>query len=127
MIPDVDAVIEEQKHHLHAADWYAEYHPFDEVVSKAQELASTYNATFVNSIGKSFQGKDTPVVHIPGDGKHGDVWIQCGIHAREWISPAACLFVFKSVFEQRASGKLPSDVGIYWVPVVNPVPLVLLP
>ena len=60
-----------------------------------EDLAAQ-NADFlsVTSIGKSVEGRDMRVLHITkaGPGKP-NVWIEAGIHAREWISPAMCTYI----------------------------------
>lgn len=63
-------------------------------------------------------------VSAGGDGTRQVVWIDCGIHAREWISPATCQWVL----DQLTSG-YNADPGItelldaydfHILPVVNP-------
>ena len=53
------------------------------------DLASQNDFMSVVSIGKSLEGRDMRVLQITkaGPGKP-NVWIEAGIHAREWIAPA---------------------------------------
>ena len=53
------------------------------------DLASQNDFLNVVSIGKSLEGRDMRVLQITkaGPGKP-NVWIEAGIHAREWIAPA---------------------------------------
>lgn len=51
-----------------------------------------------------------------GPGKKA-IYIECGVHAREWTSPTACL---KTIEEVIASAELQDLVDWYILPVVNP-------
>ena len=46
----------------------------------------------VSSIGKSIEGRDLNLVTINGGRNLPKIFIDAGIHAREWISPASTLF-----------------------------------
>lgn len=54
----------------------------------------------VFSIGRSFEGRDLKVMRlgIPQEGKPV-IWIDAGIHAREWIAPATALHFIDRVFD----------------------------
>ena len=55
-------------------------------------LQDSYPNVNVKSIGKTFEGRDIKVV-VVNEGKGlPKLFIDAGIHAREWISPAATLF-----------------------------------
>ena len=66
-----------------------------------EDLAAQ-NADFlsVTSIGKSVEGRDMKVLHITkaGPGKP-NIWIEAGIHAREWISPAMCTYIIGNLIQ----------------------------
>uniref|UniRef100_A0A3Q1HDY6 Peptidase M14 domain-containing protein n=1 Tax=Anabas testudineus TaxID=64144 RepID=A0A3Q1HDY6_ANATE len=52
------------------------------------------------------------------------MWIDCGIHAREWISPAFCLWFVKnslSFYKQNQDiTKILDNMDVYILPVLNP-------
>lgn len=50
------------------------------------------------------------------------VWIDGGIHAREWITPAVVTFMLKQLIEDLPAGDadLLDKVDWYVLPVVNP-------
>jgi hypothetical protein len=68
----------------------SEYHDYEAIVEHLQMLADAYasNAQFIPDIGRSLEDRAVSAIRI-GDGSKPVVWFQCGIHAREWISPAA--------------------------------------
>ena len=45
------------------------------------------------------------------------IFMDCGIHAREWVSPAFCLFALDQLVEEQA---LLDQFDFYIVPVANP-------
>ena len=49
------------------------------------------------------------------------VWIQCGIHAREWISITSCMYILDQLtFEDKVKKALLPKFDFYIMPVVNP-------
>ena len=51
------------------------------------------------NIGKSYYGLDMAQVTVSagGDGMREVIFLECGIHAREWVSPATCIWIFDQV------------------------------
>ena len=61
-----------------------------------RELAKNYpNRVTVSSIGKSTEGRDMLTFFIGHKTRASKeiIWIDSGIHAREWISPATGLYI----------------------------------
>ena len=48
------------------------------------------------------------------------MWIQCGIHPREWITHATCLYIIDRLLDENDGRELLSSLDFYIVPVVNP-------
>ncbi len=48
-------------------------------------------------MGSTLEGRDIMVLNFHleegGGAKKPAVWMDCGIHAREWISVATCLYI----------------------------------
>ena len=72
----------------------------------------------MKSIGKSVEGRDIYRVDI-GNPNMAKIVIDCGIHAREWASPAFCLYVIN---ELMAGGYTAWPEKFHFViyPVLNP-------
>ena len=74
------------------------YHSVDEQYTFLQELAKANpNKAETFSIGKSFQGQDLLAVRISNNLKSSHnkpmIWIDGGIHAREWIASTTALWI----------------------------------
>jgi len=129
MIEDVQEVIDQQFSHAAmirglqnqgvevlmgenegAADWYSQYHRFDEIVRKTKALADKHkdNTKFVASIGKTHEGREIPVIHLSGSGggkNKPQIWLNGGQHAREWIAPAAVVYMAENMLEDYRTGR----------------------
>jgi len=88
----------------------------DEIVGQHPDIAS------VQIIGKSHEGRDMRVVKIgyPGEGKPA-IFIDAGIHAREWISPATITFIINELLTNSAAHEeVLRAVDFHIIPVTNP-------
>ena len=59
-------------------------HRYDDIVTWYQDLVGKYPelVKFVSSIGKSYEGRDQPAVHITAaDAEATKIYFQCQIHA----------------------------------------------
>ncbi|CAM2106729.1 unnamed protein product, partial [Caretta caretta] len=77
---------------------YEVYHSLEEIQSWMYHLNKTHSdLVHMFSVGKSYEGRPLFVLKL---GKRTRpykraVWIDCGIHAREWIGPAFCQWFVK--------------------------------
>jgi len=99
-----------------------------EIQRKTKELADQHPelAKYVNSIGKSHEGRDIPVIHLSGAAKAGkpQIWLNGGQHAREWIAPAAVMYMAQHLLEDYKKDekvkKLMDKFEFVVAPVINP-------
>ena len=66
-------------------------------------------------------------VCLDGCGRKPAMWIDGGIHAREWIAPATVTFLIKTLLEENKrnthgqySYSLVEKLDWYFLPVLNP-------
>jgi len=105
------------------------YQTYAQTVAWYQDLARV-NPTLVsytNNIGNSVEGRAMPAIVLAGPGAPSDrnFYIQCSIHAREWISGATCMWVANQLVQDYANAASParsilSQSRIHLVPFVNP-------
>jgi len=106
----------------HSMTW-TEYHEQDDIESFLDYLANTYDFVEVESIGESYEGRPMRVVKVckNGCGNKPAMWIDGGIHAREWISPAAVTWMMHELIENDADhSDLTEKLDWYFLAIVNP-------
>ncbi|CAK8691131.1 unnamed protein product [Clavelina lepadiformis] len=70
---------------------YDVYHTYDEIVQWANDVANQYPLLAkYEKFGDSYEGREIPRLTLGTSASNPIVLIDCGIHAREWISPAFC-------------------------------------
>merc|ERR1712135_27905 len=70
---------------------YNKYHTYDEINQWADDMASEYPSLARTTVmGKSTEGRDIKMITIGSSTTNKQVVVDCGIHAREWISAAFC-------------------------------------
>jgi murein tripeptide amidase MpaA len=72
-------------------------------------------------IGFTYERREIPSITITNPGGSGKktVFIECGIHAREWISPALCLWIINSLLTDSSNNALLDKFEISLVPTLN--------
>lgn len=53
----------------------------------------------VESIGKSYEGRDLKIIKISNGASNGKrkIWLDAGLHAREWIGPSTAMYFVNKV------------------------------
>ncbi|XP_016841765.1 carboxypeptidase B isoform X3 [Nasonia vitripennis] len=97
---------------------WTSYHRLEDIHGYLDYLANTYpQLCSVMTIGRSVEGRELKVLRISkGTANAPALWIDGGIHAREWISPASVTYIIDYLVEH--SDQLEADY--YILPVVNP-------
>jgi len=103
-------------------DW-DDYYDHDTLNEFIDSLASA-NADFAKiiNIGQSYEGRDMNVLAIEKAGPGApSVWLEAGIHAREWISPAVASYLVRQLVEEYDSHPDFLDkINWYYLPSANP-------
>jgi len=106
----------------HDMDW-TDYHPIEDMHSYMDFLESNYDFVTTQSIGSSYEGSDMRILKVcQGEcGNKPAIWIDGGIHAREWVSPSTVTFMMQQLVEKDADHPdLTQELDWYILPVVNP-------
>ena len=77
----------------------------------------------VTNVKTTYEGRHIKLVHVSLDladmSKQPAIFIDCGIHAREWVSPAFCLYTLDRLVDEGWWGLL-YYFDVYMIPVANP-------
>ena len=134
-IVDLENLIEEEKSyrflvllHKAAEDWTPEiYHNLREIERRTDWLVSTYSHLVSRqNLGTTHEGRkiEALVVREEASVTKPVIWLDCGIHAREWVSPPACLHAIDKLIENSNSvdprENLLAVYDFYILPVANP-------
>jgi len=113
---------------LNDSDAYHQtYHEYDEILEKLTQITRQYPA--VSSLayyGTSLEGRSLPVVRIKGTttGTKQTVYINGGIHAREWVSAATSVYIIQNLAEKYGSDaevtRLLNAIEFVITPMSNP-------
>ncbi|XP_033882891.2 carboxypeptidase A1-like isoform X2 [Acipenser ruthenus] len=135
MIDDVQMLLDEEKEEMFRSHDrerntnnfdYASYHTLEEIYSWMDSLEAEYPDLVTKiQIGSSFEGRPINVLKFSTGGSNRPaIWLDSGIHAREWITPATGIWSAKKIASDY--GRDPSltailnTMDIFFEIVTNP-------
>uniref|UniRef100_A0A1A9WD12 Peptidase M14 domain-containing protein n=1 Tax=Glossina brevipalpis TaxID=37001 RepID=A0A1A9WD12_9MUSC len=104
---------------------FSSFQRFEAINGYLEDLAKAFpDRVSVKTIGKSYENRDMKAITIT-DGQTSNkkkaILIDGGIHAREWIAPAAVLYIIHQLVENfEKNSNLLKDYDWIILPVVNP-------
>merc|ERR1712002_105195 len=127
MVEDVQSLIEEtmpknsSSRSAGKIDW-EDYYPHEDLNAFIQGLADANDFAEIINIGQSYEGRDMNVLAITKAGPGApNIWLEAGIHAREWIAPAVATFIVRELVEDYAEHPDYIDkINWYFIPSANP-------
>lgn len=98
---------------------------FSEINSFLEEVAvNNPSLAKIYQIGnKTLEGRALSVINLKSETSVEPVWIDCGIHAREWVAPATCVYIIDTLineFNTQPGQSLLAKYDFHICPVVNP-------
>jgi len=102
-------------------DW-EDYHPHEILNEFIEALADTNDFARIIDIGQSHEGRAMKVLALEKAGQGApSIWLEAGIHAREWISPAVATFLVRELVENNTAHPDYLDkINWYFLPSANP-------
>ncbi|XP_038146327.1 carboxypeptidase B2 [Cyprinodon tularosa] len=132
LLSNADEIIEMQMRNesgdpRSGSTFYQRYHNLEDIYKWINRTAHE-NPTTVKAIliGSSYQKRPLYALKLSLNNRPNKkaMWIDCGIHAREWISPAFCLiFVQYSLSFYKVNSDITQildNMDVYVLPVMNP-------
>ncbi|XP_046651366.1 carboxypeptidase A2-like [Daphnia pulicaria] len=102
------------------------YHTYEEIIDYLDQLAGNNSMVSVIKIGESDEVRDIVTAQISSGG--GDtkpaIYLECGMHAREWIAHSTCLWIIDEL--TTLYGQIPEITSLvdrfdwFITPVSNP-------
>ncbi|XP_066149003.1 carboxypeptidase B-like [Euwallacea fornicatus] len=99
---------------------------YNEQVAYVRRVAEDYpNIATLERLGESYEGRDILILHV-SSGKSATaipkpvIFIDAGIHCREWIAPPVALYIIQQLVENPLNAYLYENVDWYIVPNLNP-------
>ncbi|CAG2111417.1 unnamed protein product, partial [Medioppia subpectinata] len=98
---------------------YETYHKLDEIYAELKLLSQLFaNITTLFSLGLTYEERHIYAIKIATNDSNKIIVFECGIHAREWISPAICLYFIRHLVHERSW--LLNQYQFVIVPTINP-------
>ncbi|CAH1244606.1 CPA4 [Branchiostoma lanceolatum] len=105
---------------------FARYHPYDEILQYLTDTAGRYpNLATVVNVAHTFEGRPVLAMKI-GVAKSTPkraVWMDAGLHPREWIAPATALYFIHQLVTRYGRDQTVTDLleklDWYIAPVIN--------
>jgi hypothetical protein len=64
----------------------------------SQQVAANPTVLSEASAGRTYENRDIRYVVFNSPNSNArNIWLDCGIHAREWVSPATCVYIIDAV------------------------------
>ncbi|XP_049628857.1 carboxypeptidase O [Suncus etruscus] len=105
---------------------YNKYHPMEEIYQWINQISEVYVDVATNHfLGMTYENRPMYYLKIsqPSGNTKKIIWMDCGIHAREWIAPAFCQWFVKEILQNYKSNarisRLLRNLDFYVLPVLN--------
>jgi hypothetical protein len=104
---------------------FEHYWTYEEFESYLEELANDYpNLVQKELIGQSIEGRNINALRISTNldnfGKKPIVFINSGIHAREWVAHMSTIYLVHQLVERSADNSVLLGVDWFIIPILNP-------
>ncbi|XP_066433917.1 carboxypeptidase O-like [Eleutherodactylus coqui] len=132
LIDDVQKLIDEQfvseRRHEKSLDSfnYTKYHQMNEIYEWMDQIQEAYKELVtLRYLGSTYETRAIYYLKIglPSYTRKKIIWMDCGIHAREWISVAFCQWFIREILNQHSKStrihKALQNIDFYIVPVLN--------
>ncbi|XP_069022410.1 carboxypeptidase O-like [Embiotoca jacksoni] len=112
--------------HFRADYDYYKYHPMAEIGDWMGRMEKEHpDVVTRENYGKTYENRsiDTLKIGLDSGKEKKAIWMDCGIHAREWIAPAFCQYFVRQILQTyKTDSKMEAmlkNVDFYVTPVLN--------
>ncbi|XP_028252981.1 carboxypeptidase O-like [Parambassis ranga] len=105
---------------------YYKYHPMTEITAWMNQMVKENpSVVTIADYGRSYENRTISLLKIglKTGLKKKAVWMDCGIHAREWIAPAFCQYFVRQILQTYKTDmkmqRMLNNMDFYVTPVLN--------
>ncbi|XP_026347880.3 carboxypeptidase O [Ursus arctos] len=105
---------------------YTSYHPMEEIYQWMIQISEKYaGVATMHFLGMTYETRPMYYLKIsrPSNNPKKIIWMDCGIHAREWIAPAFCQWFVREILQNYEDnpriGRFLRNLDFYVLPVLN--------
>ena len=69
--------------------------------------------------GNTFEKRNLKVIVFSPKEVKKRIWIDCGVHAREWISPTTCIWIIDSLVKEYKNNQKLNKFEIHIMPLAK--------
>lgn len=81
---------------------FTSYHPLDTIYKNLDDLAKQYPDKVQTVVGgQTYEGRQIKGVKVSFKANNPGIFIEGGIHAREWISPATVMYILHQLLTSK--------------------------
>ncbi|KAK5642673.1 hypothetical protein RI129_008840 [Pyrocoelia pectoralis] len=130
IVEDVQAIVNEERNNNEKAPSIIEgkisfekYHRYAEIQEYLTYLSVEYpKLAYLTHYGVSYENRNLSAIHITTGGEEPKpiIFIDAGIHAREWIAPAQALYILHELIENKNNKHMIEKVDWVIIPLANP-------
>uniref|UniRef100_A0A8D0DWV9 Carboxypeptidase A3 n=1 Tax=Salvator merianae TaxID=96440 RepID=A0A8D0DWV9_SALMN len=111
--------------HFRRRHSYRRYNDWEKIAAWSERISKKYSKLITRTqIGKTYEERPMFLLKVGTEsGRKKAIFMDCGIHAREWISPAFCQWFVKEAVttygKDKIMTKLLDNLNFYILPVFN--------
>ncbi|XP_061438638.1 carboxypeptidase A2-like [Rhineura floridana] len=135
LIEDVQAMVDEETHEMNLNERnerssnsfnYAAYHPLESIYKAMDDIVAEYpQLVSKQQIGESYEKRPLYILKFSTGGRNRPaIWIDAGIHAREWVTQATALWTAEKIAcdygNDPSLTSLLNTMDVFLMPVANP-------
>ncbi|KAB0796403.1 hypothetical protein PPYR_10464 [Photinus pyralis] len=130
IVQDVRAIADEERNNndkvpsiIEGKISFQKYHRYAEIEEYLKYLSQEYpKVVTLKNYGVSYENRNLSAIHIATGGQESKpiIFIDAGIHAREWIAPAQALFILHELIENGENKHMIEKVDWIIIPLANP-------
>ncbi|XP_039998371.1 carboxypeptidase O-like [Xiphias gladius] len=105
---------------------YYKYHPMSEISTWMVQIEKDYSdVVTILDYGHTYESRTISLLKIGLNtgAKKKAIWMDCGIHAREWIAPAFCQYFVRQILQTYKTDpkmeEMMKNMDFYVTPVLN--------